>query len=120
MIKMKVKYDKNNSISYLGNEGENQTKAKQKPNNSYRESYLRIVELRVKEGRQPHMIERDFLISKKTDKGLNRGERYKLALVSLGCDKNRVDSEIMLGLLQNKYQMPEDPMVADIIIVNAC
>jgi hypothetical protein len=31
---MKVKYDKNYSISYLGNEGENQTKAKQKPNNS--------------------------------------------------------------------------------------
>ena len=51
MIKIKVKYDKNYSISYLGNEGENQTKAKQKPNNSYRESYLRIVELRVKEGR---------------------------------------------------------------------
>ncbi|NLB23572.1 MAG: 30S ribosomal protein S12 methylthiotransferase RimO [Clostridium sp.] len=66
------------------------------------------------------MIERDFLISKKTDKGLNRGERYKLALVSLGCDKNRVDSEIMLGMLKNKYQMTEDPMEADIIIVNTC
>jgi len=66
------------------------------------------------------MIERDFLISKKTDKGLSRGERYKLALVSLGCDKNRVDSEIMLGMLKNKYQMTEDPMEADIIIVNTC
>ena len=53
-------------------------------------------------------------------KGLNRGERYKLALVSLGCDKNRVDSEIMLGMLKNKYQMTEDPMEADIIIVNTC
>ena len=66
------------------------------------------------------MIETDFLISKKTDKGLSRSERYKLALVSLGCDKNRVDSEIMLGMLKNKYQMTEDPMEADIIIVNTC
>lgn len=66
------------------------------------------------------MIERDFFISKKTEEGLSRGERYKLALVSLGCDKNRVDSEIMLGMLKNKYQMTEDPMDADIIIVNTC
>ena len=66
------------------------------------------------------MIERDFFINKKPDEELSRGERYKLALVSLGCDKNRVDSEIMLGMLKNKYQMTEDPMEADIIIVNTC
>ena len=66
------------------------------------------------------MIERDFLISKKNEKGLTPGVRYKLSLVSLGCDKNRVDSEIMLGMLSDKYQMTEDPMEADIIIVNTC
>ncbi len=60
------------------------------------------------------------MISHKNEKNVNRGDRYKLSLVSLGCDKNRVDSEIMLGMLGNKYQMTEDPMAADIIIVNTC
>ncbi|WP_314040193.1 30S ribosomal protein S12 methylthiotransferase RimO [Campylobacter showae] len=43
----------------------------------------------------------------------------KLHLVSLGCNKNLVDSEIMLGRLQN-YEITPDVASADIIIVNTC
>ncbi len=42
-----------------------------------------------------------------------------LHLVSLGCTKNLVDSEIMLGRLQ-AYTITDDPTVADVIIVNTC
>lgn len=67
------------------------------------------------------MIRTDFLISNKNESREHSDrERYKLSLVSLGCDKNRVDSEIMLGILGNKYEMTEDAMEADIIIVNTC
>ncbi len=47
-------------------------------------------------------------------------EKYKIGLVSLGCDKNRIDSEIMLGILKHKYDLTENPEEADIIIVNTC
>ena len=44
-----------------------------------------------------------------------------ILFISLGCDKNLVDSEVMLGLLNAKgYQMVDDEMKADIIIVNTC
>jgi len=42
-----------------------------------------------------------------------------LHLVSLGCTKNLVDSEIMLGKLQ-EYEITDDAKIADIIIVNTC
>ncbi|NCG20778.1 MAG: 30S ribosomal protein S12 methylthiotransferase RimO [Rhodobacterales bacterium] len=42
-------------------------------------------------------------------------------MVSLGCSKNRVDSEVMVGKLQgDSYQMVNDPAEADVIIVNSC
>ena len=45
----------------------------------------------------------------------------KVHLVSLGCPKNTVDSERMIGLLQgNAYQMTDDPADADVVIVNTC
>lgn len=45
----------------------------------------------------------------------------KIGVVSLGCPKNLVDSEIMLGLLdRKKYQIVSDQNAADIIIVNTC
>lgn len=47
-------------------------------------------------------------------------EKYKIGLVSLGCDKNRIDSEIMLGILKYKYQITDNPEEAEIIIVNTC
>jgi len=43
----------------------------------------------------------------------------KLHLVSLGCNKNLVDSEVMLGKLQ-AYEMCDDPALADVLIVNTC
>jgi len=43
----------------------------------------------------------------------------KLHLVSLGCTKNLVDSEVMLGKLKD-YTMTDDSDSADLIIVNTC
>ncbi|NPA81541.1 MAG: 30S ribosomal protein S12 methylthiotransferase RimO, partial [Epsilonproteobacteria bacterium] len=43
----------------------------------------------------------------------------KLHLVSLGCTKNLVDSEVMLGKLKD-YDLTNDPKEADVIIVNTC
>ena len=41
--------------------------------------------------------------------------------VSLGCDKNLVDSEVMLGLLAQKgHQMVDNEEMADVIVVNTC
>lgn len=46
--------------------------------------------------------------------------KYKVGMVSLGCDKNRVDSEIMLGEVEREYELTNNPKEADIIIVNTC
>ena len=43
----------------------------------------------------------------------------KLHLVSLGCTKNLVDSEVMLGRLR-EYEVSDDATTADVIIVNTC
>ena len=44
-----------------------------------------------------------------------------ILFISLGCDKNLVDSEVMLGLLDKKgYQIVESEEDADIIVVNTC
>jgi ribosomal protein S12 methylthiotransferase len=41
--------------------------------------------------------------------------------VSLGCPKNLVDSQVMLGLLKsNKFKITEEPSEADTVIVNTC
>ena len=45
--------------------------------------------------------------------------KYKVGMVSLGCDKNRVDSEIMLGQVEREYELTNNPKEADIII-NTC
>lgn len=45
----------------------------------------------------------------------------KLLFISLGCDKNLVDTEKMLGLLGHEgYSFVDDETVADIIVVNTC
>lgn len=46
-------------------------------------------------------------------------KKKKLFMVSLGCSKNQVDSEVMLGRLQD-YEMTNDSGEADAIIVNTC
>ncbi len=43
----------------------------------------------------------------------------KLHIVSLGCTKNLVDSEVMLGRL-SEYKIVDEPSSADLIIVNTC
>ena len=41
--------------------------------------------------------------------------------VSLGCDKNLVDSEHMLSLLQKHgYTICDDETIADVIVINSC
>lgn len=46
---------------------------------------------------------------------------YSIGMVSLGCDKNRIDAEIMLGILKDEgYKIVSEPDDADIIIVNTC
>lgn len=46
---------------------------------------------------------------------------FKVALVSLGCSKNLVDSEVMLNILSsNQYKLTQNTSEADIIIVNTC
>lgn len=45
----------------------------------------------------------------------------KILMISLGCDKNLVDSEFMLGsVLDNGYEITDDETLADVIIVNTC
>ena len=45
----------------------------------------------------------------------------KVGAVSLGCNKNRVDTETALGLLQEKgYELTGNPEEADILLVNTC
>lgn len=44
-----------------------------------------------------------------------------ILFISLGCDKNLVDSEVMLGLLDREgYQIVDDEAMADVIVVNTC
>ena len=47
-------------------------------------------------------------------------KKYKVGMVSLGCDKNRVDSELILGSINKFYEITNDPKEAEIIIVNTC
>jgi ribosomal protein S12 methylthiotransferase len=45
----------------------------------------------------------------------------RVHLVSLGCPKNRVDSEVMVGTLQQgAFELVDDPEGADVIVVNTC
>ena len=47
--------------------------------------------------------------------------KNKLFLISLGCDKNRVDSERMLGFLEDAgFSFTDDEYEADVILVNTC
>ena len=42
-------------------------------------------------------------------------------VTTLGCDKNTIDSQRMLGLIEEKnFLIQDDPQKADIIIVNTC
>ena len=48
-------------------------------------------------------------------------DKFKVSLVSLGCPKNLVDAEVMLGHLPaERYEITTDESQADIIVVNTC
>jgi ribosomal protein S12 methylthiotransferase len=45
----------------------------------------------------------------------------KIGMISLGCPKNLVDSEVMLGLAQGAgHELTQDPLGADVLVVNTC
>ena len=45
----------------------------------------------------------------------------KVSLITLGCNKNEVDSEMILGYMKNRnYEITTDLEEAEIIIVNTC
>lgn len=45
----------------------------------------------------------------------------RVAIVTLGCEKNLVDTEVMAGLIEKKgYEMTTNPELADVVIVNTC
>src|SRR2546426_10092226 len=49
------------------------------------------------------------------------GRPLRVGLISLGCAKNLVDAEIMLGtLLKDGVEITNDPGEADVVIVNTC
>ncbi|MEG0772330.1 30S ribosomal protein S12 methylthiotransferase RimO [Clostridium sp.] len=47
-------------------------------------------------------------------------EKLKVGVVNLGCDKNRIDSEIIIGNLKTNYEVINEPEDADIILINTC
>jgi len=47
--------------------------------------------------------------------------KYSVSVISLGCSKNLIDSELMMGILdKNGYKLIHDPESANIIIINTC
>ncbi|HEU4963180.1 MAG TPA: 30S ribosomal protein S12 methylthiotransferase RimO [Bacilli bacterium] len=45
----------------------------------------------------------------------------KIHFVTLGCEKNLVDSEVMMGIVQGKdYEIVDSPEAADVVVVNTC
>jgi ribosomal protein S12 methylthiotransferase len=54
-------------------------------------------------------------------KNQNSNDPLKVGLISLGCAKNLVDAEIMLGsLLKDGVEITNDAAQADVVIVNTC
>ena len=44
----------------------------------------------------------------------------KIGVISLGCAKNRIDTEEMLAQLQDDYEFVQDMAEADIMLINTC
>lgn len=45
----------------------------------------------------------------------------KVGFISLGCSKNLVDTEMMIGLFRDKnYEIVSDPKIAEVIVINTC
>lgn len=46
--------------------------------------------------------------------------KIKIGVISLGCDKNRVDTEKMLAILSRKHQIVSNVQDANLVIINTC
>jgi len=47
--------------------------------------------------------------------------KRKVYFVTLGCPKNQVDTELMMGMLvEHGHEMVLDPAAADVLVVNTC
>lgn len=46
--------------------------------------------------------------------------KLKIGMINLGCDKNRIDTEIMLSSLKDNFEIVNDPKISDVIVVNTC
>jgi ribosomal protein S12 methylthiotransferase len=65
-------------------------------------------------------ISREITLVKERYYSVQR-EMIKVGMVSLGCAKNLVDSEVMLGLMRDQgYTLTTDPAEADVIVINTC
>jgi ribosomal protein S12 methylthiotransferase len=52
---------------------------------------------------------------------MTKQEKTKIGMISLGCPKNLVDTEVMLGLLsKDQYEITNSQDDADVMIVNTC
>lgn len=47
-------------------------------------------------------------------------EKLKFGVVNLGCDKNRIDAEIIINSLKSRYEVVRDENEADILLINTC
>ena len=47
-------------------------------------------------------------------------QKYKVGVISLGCDKNRVDTEKMLKILSTRHIITPDIEEADVVVINTC
>lgn len=57
----------------------------------------------------------------RTEPSFASNGRTTIGFVNLGCSKNQVDSEVMLGtLVHNGFQLTGDPKKAEIVIINTC
>lgn len=67
--------------------------------------------------RKNHQYESELCINMNESIGNN----LKVGMISLGCNKNRVDSELALGFLtDNGFELTDAPQDADILMVNTC
>jgi ribosomal protein S12 methylthiotransferase len=67
----------------------------------------------------PRSVGRDELVSSASS--LKANNPVKVGMISLGCAKNLVDAEIMLGsVLQKGMQVTSDASDADVLVVNTC
>ena len=55
------------------------------------------------------------------DEAIWEEKPLKIGMISLGCNKNRVDSELALGLMTERgWTVTADPAEADVLMVNTC